>query len=70
MALSPSVLPFVPSATAHPSCLSLDASVHRGGYTSLRTILSGNISQTDVIDDVQTSGLRSRGGAGFPTGLK
>ena len=56
--------------TANPDCWTLDEYVKRGGYTALRKILSENISQTDVIDEVKTSGLRGRGGAGFPTGLK
>ena len=56
--------------TANPDCWTLDEYVKRGGYIALRKILSENISQTDVIDEVKASGLRGRGGAGFPTGLK
>ena len=56
--------------TANPDCWTLDEYVKRGGYTALRKILSENISQSDVIDEVKASGLRGRGGAGFPTGLK
>ena len=52
--------------TANPDCWTLDEYVKRGGYTALRKILSENISQTDVIDEVKTSGLRGRGGAGVP----
>src|SRR5262245_53048728 len=40
-----------------------------GGYQALRKVL-GKISQKDVIETVKASGLRGRGGAGFPTGLK
>jgi NADH-quinone oxidoreductase subunit F len=40
-----------------------------GGYQTLRKVL-GKISQKDVIETVKASGLRGRGGAGFPTGLK
>jgi len=40
-----------------------------GGYSSLAKILEG-ISPKEVIETVKTSGLRGRGGAGFPTGLK
>lgn len=44
--------------------------VKRGGYEALRKILTQGISQEDVIAEVKASGLRGRGGAGFPTGLK
>ena len=41
-----------------------------GGYEALRKILTEKTSQDEIIDRVKTSGLRGRGGAGFPTGLK
>lgn len=42
----------------------------QGGYSAWRKILAGELSPDDVIDQVKASGLRGRGGAGFPTGLK
>lgn len=42
----------------------------RGGYTQLKNILEQNIPPEEVIARVKASGLRGRGGAGFPTGLK
>ena len=41
-----------------------------GGYQAWRKILEGKIAPEDVIEEVKKSGLRGRGGAGFPTGLK
>jgi NADH-quinone oxidoreductase subunit F len=44
--------------------------VKRGGYEALKKILSGAMKPEDVIAELKSSGLRGRGGAGFPTGLK
>jgi NADH-quinone oxidoreductase subunit F len=41
-----------------------------GGYQAWRRILAGELTQEAVIEEVKASGLRGRGGAGFPTGLK
>ncbi len=41
-----------------------------GGYEALKKILSEKMPQEAIIEMVKQSGLRGRGGAGFPTGLK
>jgi NADH-quinone oxidoreductase subunit F len=41
-----------------------------GGYSVWRKILNGDITPDSIIEELKVSGLRGRGGAGFPTGLK
>jgi NADH-quinone oxidoreductase subunit F len=45
-----------------------DRYVATGGYRVLRTALG--MDPADIQEQVKTSGLRGRGGAGFPTGMK
>ena len=47
---------------------SYDGWVKRGGYKALRTALE--MAPAEVVEVVKASGLRGRGGAGFPTGVK
>jgi NADH-quinone oxidoreductase subunit F len=49
---------------------SMESYLKSGGYQALKKILGENVSREDVIEEVKASGLRGRGGAGFPTGLK
>ena len=41
-----------------------------GGYEAWRKILAEKIPPAAVVEEVKKSGLRGRGGAGFPAGLK
>ncbi len=43
--------------------------INEGGYTALKTVLS-SMTPDQVSEEITASGLRGRGGAGFPTGLK
>ncbi|TNF40626.1 MAG: NADH-quinone oxidoreductase subunit NuoF [Bacteroidetes bacterium] len=47
----------------------IDEYIAREGYAALGKCLS-ELSPADVIDTMKKSGLRGRGGAGFPAGLK
>jgi NADH-quinone oxidoreductase subunit F len=42
----------------------------REGYAAIRKITGEKISNTEVIQKILDSGIRGRGGGGFPTGLK
>jgi NADH-quinone oxidoreductase subunit F len=41
-----------------------------GGYQAWRKILAERPAPETIVDEIKASGLRGRGGAGFPTGLK
>ena len=51
----------------NPECI--DEYIAFDGYKALEKVLT-SMSQDDVINEVLESGLRGRGGAGFPTGKK
>ncbi|MCF0201146.1 MAG: NADH-quinone oxidoreductase subunit NuoF [Bacteroidales bacterium] len=47
----------------------IDECISRGGYEGLGKVLT-EMTPQQVIDEITKSGLRGRGGAGFPTGVK
>ena len=51
-----------------PEARTLQGWLQRGGYQGLKKALG--MSRADVVNEVKASGLRGRGGAGFPTGVK
>jgi NADH-quinone oxidoreductase subunit F len=52
-----------------PGIDGIEVYVKHGGYASLEKALK-KMSPEDVLEEVKKSGLRGRGGAGFPTGMK
>ncbi|MGI5822715.1 MAG: NADH-quinone oxidoreductase subunit NuoF [Dethiobacteria bacterium] len=46
----------------------IDAYIIRGGYQGLEKVL--RMEPREIINEIKSSGLRGRGGAGFPTGMK
>ncbi len=51
-----------------PALATYDGYVKYGGYRAIKKALE--MDPLSVIDEVKKSGLRGRGGAGFPTGIK
>ena len=51
-----------------PDLQTLSVFKSKGGYKALEKALK--MKPEDIVEEVKTSGLRGRGGAGFPTGLK
>ena len=60
-----------PVLTAHwdeADSFTLDGYERHGGYQAMRTAFG--MSREDLVQTVKDAGLRGRGGAGFPTGMK
>jgi NADH-quinone oxidoreductase subunit F len=52
----------------NPDAVGVDGYVAAGGYEGLRAAVG--MTDADIVEVVKASGLRGRGGAGFPTGMK
>ncbi len=64
-------VPLTPLLSAHwdePDAHTLDGYLRHGGYSSLALLFAKQ--PEEVIQAIKDSGLRGRGGAGFPTGMK
>src|SRR3954463_3197554 len=48
--------------------IDIDTYIADGGYEDLKKAVT--MSRADIVNEVKTSGLRGRGGAGFPCGVK
>ncbi|MBI5789453.1 MAG: NADH-quinone oxidoreductase subunit NuoF [Candidatus Schekmanbacteria bacterium] len=52
-----------------PDSETLDGYLKNGGYQALKKAVS-DLTPEEIVDSVKRSGLRGRGGAGFPAGMK
>src|SRR5271163_3695100 len=52
-----------------PDSRKIDTYIKHGGYVAIEKALK-EMTPASLIDEVKKSGLRGRGGAGFPTGMK
>jgi len=62
----------IPIATEHRGSinpLDIEEYIHKGGFKALEKCLIG-MTGVEVIEAIKNSGLRGRGGAGFPSGIK
>lgn len=66
--IDPRFKPTLYARVGKPDSYTIDSYQQDGGYTSLKRAFQ--MGPDAVIDEVKKSGLRGRGGAGFPTGLK
>jgi NADH-quinone oxidoreductase subunit F len=60
--------PLTKDIPADGQALDLAGYERAGGYQALRKAV-GNMTPQQVQEEVKNSGLRGRGGAGFPTGV-
>jgi NADH-quinone oxidoreductase subunit F len=66
--MTPSMDPVLIKHVREPGSYTLDFYLQHQGYDALRKALG--MAPNDIIEAVKASGLRGRGGAGFPTGMK
>src|ERR1700689_3318635 len=67
--LEPGETPLISRRWGIKDSRKIDVYLQRDGYKALEKTLK-EMTPESIIDEVKKSGLRGRGGAGFPTGMK
>ena len=62
--------PVLTRRVGKPNSHAIEGYLEDGGYASVKKIFSETWTPERVADEVKKAGLRGRGGAGFPTGVK
>ena len=66
--MAPEFEPVLTARWGNDDARSIDGYRKTGGYEALKKAMG--MTPADIIEEVKASGLRGRGGAGFPTGQK
>jgi NADH-quinone oxidoreductase subunit F len=64
------VEPILTRRIGKPDSHTIESYLADGGYAALRKVFTGGLTPEQLTEEVKKSGLRGRGGAGFPAGVK
>ncbi|HEV7214648.1 MAG TPA: NADH-quinone oxidoreductase subunit NuoF [Chloroflexota bacterium] len=70
MEAAPTPMPLLTAHLGTPGAWTYDFYVRHGGYEQWKRALQGALSRETITDEVKKSGIRGRGGAGFPVASK
>jgi len=70
MEAAPGFNPMLTANLGKAGAWKLESYQQTGGYEQWRRALAGGITREAIVDEVKKSGIRGRGGAGFPMAMK